>query len=319
MCRELAVLFLILFLVETPSWTTNYENSGRRNACRSALREGAVEPPEVAAELLQECYGGKAVYGEMYHHLINQVLRYGQGMCEEYSSSTTSLLPVDVPDPFLPLSSSIFCRAGGGFSDWVGVLNFFIIMVFLMRWKRLPQVAAQVQDMMDYTPADFAVFVQGIQSAKHKHDEDATIWEQLQAEKMYVDDVKLVKDATLGKEVAVTLDKDDKEEESTIIRGLETKLSNDLNDLGFPVKGQEARGVQYAVEHIACGRDCGAEIAILRKLSALKQDLLVTEDAMKFKDDPEKLKAFKKEAGCVGGCYLGVKDCMTKVRGGERG
>ena len=49
---------------------------------------------------------------------------------------------VDLPDPFLSFDGvdASFCHEGGGFSDWLGVLNFVIIIIFLMRWKRLPQV-----------------------------------------------------------------------------------------------------------------------------------------------------------------------------------
>ena len=105
---------------------------------------------------------------------------YGQGMCEEYGNHTHSFLPVEGPDPFVALSpATVFCHEGGGISDWVGVINFVIFILFLIRWKRLPQVAAQVQDMTDYTPADFAVFIQGIKTTRHNHDAGTSIWDQL--------------------------------------------------------------------------------------------------------------------------------------------
>ena len=52
----------------------------------------------------------------------------------------------------------------------VGIINVVIIMAFLVRWRWLPQAAAEGQDLMDSTPADFAVLLQNLDVSRDEGD-----------------------------------------------------------------------------------------------------------------------------------------------------
>ena len=95
---------------------------------------------------------------------------------------------------------------------------------------------------------------------------------------MYVDDVEMRK--VDGKQVPAAIaqggeisPRASRQGAADIRKGLRSKISSDLAAMGFLMKDSASLVGKHAVEHIACGRDCGTEMALLKKLAALKQQV----------------------------------------------
>lgn len=235
---ELAVLALIMFAIELPSMYDNFTRSGIRNVCRQTLSitdeitSGDQSAPAFDASICG--YDGLPIRRDLQP--INILMRFGSGVCEEYSNINDVVLPVEPPNPFIPVTAA-FCADGSGWSDINGLFNIALFLLFLLRWRVVSQMYAERADNSAHTGADFAVLLSGLgvgEEVDGEHGLQARIFKEL------------------------------------------TESSNfnlDDTDSGFHLRpwkpGLKDTEFDIKREWIQCGRDCAIEVRSIRALAEI--------------------------------------------------
>ena len=174
------MLFLLFFLVSFPALLQYATRNATRNACRTAFailsaeahassnttfgEDGPFATGSSGDGLLQGCGYGDPTRLHKNTPPVPLYLYPAVGTCQEYGALTTTLLPIDPPDPFISTEGASFCQPLGRFGStaWVPLMNTILFIGFLVRWRYIENREAAADDDGALTAADYTVFVKGL-------------------------------------------------------------------------------------------------------------------------------------------------------------
>jgi hypothetical protein len=163
---ESCALFVMASIVSTYQAYDNTQRNGLRNACRLAHLSEA--PPD------ESCgYGDLPIRNQT---LMPWHLRFGLGVCEEFSNSTDLAVPDAPPDPFVKTPTASFCATALTVpSFWLGTFCVVGIILWINRLPRLIALYKLGADRSEVTAADYAVRISGLDHGVPADEMEATL------------------------------------------------------------------------------------------------------------------------------------------------